>query len=347
VRLLAHLAGDVPQMAAAEFRAVFEAHGTPFTPLRETPRFLDGHAEVFADDVVPLLSRLGLTHVAAMHLFDGRPGQWGEGALDCCFPTGVPFAVRYVKVDPEAPWVGPDVEREVGALLAPGRPVDLKRPALLARAFLLADGVCVGQQLWESDPKALRERHVDRRPFSSPVSLEPRLARALVNLAVVRPGDTVLDPFCGTGGVLLEAAQMGTQAMGSDLDPEMVAGTQRNLAHFGLKGVVFASDVSAAPDQLASMGVHEVDAVVSDLPYGRSASTGKEATRALYRRAFETVARVLKPGGHAVMGLPDAGSASEGGKVLDLVDVFRVRSHKSLTRHFVRLRKSPRGATTS
>jgi len=323
-------------MAAAEFRAVFQAHGTPFLALRETPRFLDGHAEVFIDEVSPLLQRLGLTHVAAMHLFDGVPGSWTEGARDCCFPTGIPFAVRSVRIDVDAPWPGPEMEREVGAVLAPGRKVDLKHPKILARAFLLSDRVYVGQQLWESDPKALQERHVDNRPFSSPVSLEPRLARALVNLAVVRPGQSVLDPFCGTGGVLIEAAHMGLDAWGSDLDPAMVAGARENLSHFGLQGDVVVADVA---DATAELGVEEVDAIVSDLPYGRSSSSGKESLRPLYRRAFETAARVLRPGGYAVMGLPDGESARDVPSGVEVTDVFLVRSHKSLTRHFVRLRK--------
>lgn len=348
MRILAHLAGDVPSMAAAELRAVFEAHGFPLATLHEAPQFLDVHTEAFLDDAQRSLARTGLTHVAAMHLFDGVPGAWTEGARDCCFPMGIPFAARSVRVDPTAPWDAMAVEREVGALLAlGGRPVDLTAPALVARAFLLHDRVYVGQQLWDSDPKALAERHVDRRPFSTPVSLEPRLARALVNLAVTKPGDRLLDPFCGTGGILLEAAALGLEALGSDLDPGMVAGCEANLRHYGFPGTVFASDVGEAPARLAAMGLHDVDAIVSDLPYGRSASTGKEDVHALYERAFSVVVRILKPGGHAVLGLPDERSAAMAARHLDPVDVHRVRAHKSLTRHFVVLRKparAPRGA---
>jgi tRNA (guanine10-N2)-dimethyltransferase len=329
------LAGDVPVMAQAELEAVFEAHGFPLTKLRSQPRFYDGHAEIFLDDAVRLSSRLGLAHNVSQHLFDGVPGSWTEGARDCCFPTGIPFAARGAKVDPEARWDTPAVEREVGALLAPGRPVDLSRPRLLARCLLLADRIYVGQQLWESEPAALRARHVDARPFSSPVSLEPRLARALVNLARVRAGDLVLDPFCGTGGVLLEAAELGARILGSDLDHDMVAGTRSNLAHFGHVGDVAEADIADVPDLVAG---RSVDAVVSDLPYGRSASTGREPMSVLYARAFDVVARVLRPGGHAVLGLPDATSAAAASAVLEERGTFLVRAHKSLTRHFVVLR---------
>lgn len=339
MRLLAHFAGDVPDMAAGEFRAVFEAHGAPVTALHESPQFFDGHAEVFHDDARRILSRLGLTHVAAMHLFDGRPGRWSEGARDCCFPTGIPFAVRYVKVDPDSPWPGPYVDAEVGKVLSPGRPVNLKDPGLVARPFLLKDHVYVGQQLWESDPKALRSRHVDNRPHSSPVSLEPRLARALVNLARTKPGETLLDPFCGTGGVLIEAALLGLQAFGSDIDPDMVAGTQDNLRYFGLEGNVFESDVGEVSKRMEDLGRPQVDAVVADLPYGRSASTHQEKLDALYERSLRVVRERLRPGHYAVLGFPDAQSAEAAGRVLEPVESFRVRAHKSLTRHFVILRR--------
>lgn len=339
VRILAHLAGDVSEMAAAELRAVLAAHGAPLTTLRETPRFLDGHAELFFDEAEAVCRRLGLSHVVAMHLFDGEPGSWPPDAGACCFPTGIPFAVRYIRIDPEAPWSSAEVEREVGAVLAPGRPINLKQPALLARAFLLQDRVYVGQQLWESDPKALQERHVENRPYFSPVSLEPRLARALVNLSQAKPGDRLYDPFCGTGGILLEAATMGIRVVGSDLDAEMVAGSRTNLAHYGLDATLFESDVGDAPGHLKEKGLAPVDVVVSDLPYGRSASTGKEATRDLYRRGFEAVREVLRPGGHAVLGVPDEASARDAEGYLEPVALYKVRRHKSLTRHFALLRR--------
>ncbi len=49
----------------------------------------------------------------------------------------------------------------------------------------------------------LEARKVTHRPFSLPISLHPKLARALVNLARVPMGGVLLDPFCGTGGILL------------------------------------------------------------------------------------------------------------------------------------------------
>jgi tRNA G10 N-methylase Trm11 len=60
--------------------------------------------------------------------------------------------------------------------------------------------------------------------------LPPKLAQIMVNLA--RPADTkgrILDPFCGTGVVLQEAALMGYPVYGSDLSEKMIRYSRDNL----------------------------------------------------------------------------------------------------------------------
>jgi DNA modification methylase len=47
----------------------------------------------------------------------------------------------------------------------------------------------------------------------------PQLAKALINIAGVRPGSRVLDPFCGSGTTLLECYLNGLSAYGCDLHP--------------------------------------------------------------------------------------------------------------------------------
>ena len=100
--------------------------------------------------------------------------------------------------------------------------------------------------------------------------LPPKLAQMLVNLAV---GDSasigtdmsvpyklpiVYDPFCGSGGILVEAGLLGYQVLGSDLDPRMVEFSEKNLAAMQLKGEVFLHDarqkVSKKFDVIATEG---------------------------------------------------------------------------------------------
>jgi len=62
--------------------------------------------------------------------------------------------------------------------------------------------------------------------------LPPKLAQTMLNLALAgkKPEEVlVYDPFCGNGRVLVEYAEMGGKAFGSDLMAEKVAASQRNL----------------------------------------------------------------------------------------------------------------------
>jgi DNA modification methylase len=52
-----------------------------------------------------------------------------------------------------------------------------------------------------------------------PARMHPNLARVLLRELFVGPGSEVLDPFCGSGTVAVEALVGGWKALGSDLDP--------------------------------------------------------------------------------------------------------------------------------
>jgi tRNA (guanine10-N2)-dimethyltransferase len=51
----------------------------------------------------------------------------------------------------------------------------------------------------------------------------------MINFASPQKASTVLDPFCGTGVILQEAALMGLSVAGSDIEPELIQMSQRNL----------------------------------------------------------------------------------------------------------------------
>lgn len=68
--------------------------------------------------------------------------------------------------------------------------------------------------------------------------LPPKIARIMVNLALGPIASrspeknhslTLLDPFCGSGTILMEAAFSEIQLLGSDTDSQAVTGTQKNL----------------------------------------------------------------------------------------------------------------------
>jgi tRNA G10 N-methylase Trm11 len=81
------------------------------------------------------------------------------------------------------------------------------------------------------DAWTLRDRgkpYADRKKGMLP----PKLARMMLNLALgpnPDPESTVLDPFCGSGTILLEALERGVNVVGNDLDVEAAQGSRENL----------------------------------------------------------------------------------------------------------------------
>lgn len=59
--------------------------------------------------------------------------------------------------------------------------------------------------------------------------LPPKLAQIIINLAKAPAEGRLLDPFCGTGVVLQEAALMGHTVYGTDLDERMIRYSRDNL----------------------------------------------------------------------------------------------------------------------
>ncbi len=212
------------------------------------------------------------------------------------------------------------IEKEFGHLLhSLGLGVDLKNPEADIHV-IEHDGVYhAGLKL--DLGRDYEVRRPQYRPYFHPTSMHPKLARSLVNLARVCGGDVVVDPFCGTGGILIEAGLMGMKPVGFDIDAKMVEGCTQNLGNYGLCGDVGVCDALEA-DIVA-------DAVVTDPPYGRASSLRCD-DGSLYERFVDRARDMLDAGSFMVMVLPsDKGFVHCG---FELVETFDVRMHKSLTR---------------
>jgi tRNA (guanine10-N2)-dimethyltransferase len=176
-----------------------------------------------------------------------------------------------------------------GALPAPR--VALRDPDTELHAFVVSDGVWWGrlrQRIGSSDFAA---RQTQRRPFFRSYGMQPRKARCLVNLSGVQPGQRLLDPCSGTGAYPIEAALMGIEAYASDSDARAVDGTRANLGAFGLEAHLRRLDAR----RLDAWGM-TFDAIVTDLPYGLSASLAGIRMVELYREVLQAAALVLPRG---------------------------------------------------
>ncbi|NND75684.1 MAG: methyltransferase [Ilumatobacter sp.] len=114
-------------------------------------------------------------------------------------------------------------------------------------------------------------RRHDTKPWSTSSSLDARFSRALVNL--VPTSTSILDPCCGAGSIVLEAASLGLVAFAVDWKPAMVGMTRTNLAHFG-----YDADVTRADSRTHRQ---HADAIVTDLPYGHAIHTDEASVRAI------------------------------------------------------------------
>lgn len=145
-------------------------------------------------------------------------------------------------------------------------------------------------------------------------SLRPTVAAAMVRLAGIGPGMTVIDPMCGAGTILaetIEVAKLRTggrppagrpsavewgervTVLGGDNDANAVFVSSQNLDKVGPVGLA-RWDTRRLPLATAS-----VDRIVSNPPFGKQLES-LDLIPPLYAAAAAEWDRVLRPGGRGV-----------------------------------------------
>ena len=98
--------------------------------------------------------------------------------------------------------------------------------------------------------------------------LPPKLARMMVNMSNISSG-RILDPFCGTGVVLQEAALLGFATYGTDLSDKMVDYSQANLEWLGQNHKLPSKPTIAKADAMDYHWEQPIDAVVCETYLGQ------------------------------------------------------------------------------
>jgi tRNA (guanine10-N2)-dimethyltransferase len=333
-----------PTLPRAEVWAILEAEGIGFEVVASRPgllRLRAGEAAVRAVAARSLMlgyCGLELAHCERLEeeailraCRDADPGR--------LLKPGDRFAVRVRRIFGAGGHLrSPDLERAIGALIASGSSgakVDLERPDRLFLGVISEDGFTFGLAMAKGDAKSSSGREPRRRPFFHPSTMPPKLARCMVNLSRARAGEVFLDPFCGAGGILLEAASIGCDAIGSDLDPRMVRGAKANLEHFNMPYIgLVRSDAALLP-------IRGARAIATDPPYGRRAPSLKKDLHEILPGFIPRARDALSPGGHLCMAHPSsvdvAPLAEDAG--FDLIERHEVFVHKGLTRVISVLRR--------
>ncbi len=326
------LSGEHDTLPRSEALALLEVYSSGFRELCCLDQCLIVKAEDL--DAHTLGSRLAMTHriIEVLAICDAHLDSLADAAMSIVIPDKA-YRVRARNVK-NAPLHGDQVEREVGRVLhTRGYKTDLTKPVVELRAVITGSKVVLGIEV----ARAKRYEFEDRRPhlkaFFYPGVLMPRMARALVNISQAKEGDLLLDPFSGTGGILVEACLVGIKCVGVDVQKKLVRGAKVNLER--LDCTLIAGDARRLPFRDCS-----VDNSVLDTPYGRSALIRAESKEELLDKGLAELYRVLKPGRRIVIVAERHIEDHITGANFAVREIHTDRVHRSLTRHIFVCTKS-------
>ncbi|MEM3730540.1 MAG: DNA methyltransferase [Candidatus Bathyarchaeia archaeon] len=330
------LSGEHETLPKSELKAIIEAEGYQYRVLETLDQTL--RLETDLSCVERVKRRAAYTRACALELFVCEAEvshivrAMGSIDFDEVLADAESFVVRVKRLKGYSPKIDRmALERKLGELIINKREkamVNLKNPDKTFLGILTQEKFLFGIKLAEISPKPFVERRPKKKPFFHPSAMPAKLARCIVNLAKPKTNEIVFDPFCGTGSILIEAALIGCKILGLDIQRRMTKGCLKNLAYFNIKpeGIIMA-DAKSPP-------ITRVDCVVTDPPYGRSATTFKRTTMQIVEDALTVVHDMLERGKRVCIASPktlNIGLLGEGLGYKHLESHF-VYVHRSLTR---------------
>ncbi|NXO71558.1 THUM2 protein, partial [Phainopepla nitens] len=136
------------------------------------------------------------------------------------------------------------------------------------------------------------------REYIKTAGLRSTVAWAMASLAEISAGALVLDPMCGLGTILLEAAKEWPEACywGADISDSQLEGADENIRTAGLmdKIELLKASVKALP-----LPSESFDSVISDIPFGKKFKTTNDPR--LLPDILQEMERVLRVGGTLVL----------------------------------------------
>ena len=332
------LSGEHEELPAAEVFACLKIEGLDFRPHVRVDQCLVVDIAGREEDIeraltCPVTERLAMTHHilkvvgitennpdAVLKLAEAfEPGEY--------IREGESFVIRAKRIKHHVDFPCESLEQKIGGCIyRKGFRANLKSPDVEFR-LILSEKAVLGILLSSVDRSAYEARTPQNKPFFHPGVLMPRVARTLTNLSGIKPGELLLDPFCGTAGILVEAGLVGARVIGIDAQEKLVLGAHMNLEAYELDYILMEGDACRVPLKNST-----IDTVVTDPPYGRSAAILAGSLEELYSGALEEIHRVLKPGGIAVV-VSDKAAFEYGEKAgLRVLEIYTQRVHRSLTR---------------
>ncbi len=313
------LSGELPSLGSGELRSLVRTYrpGAGITELDRRLLVAGGSTE---PDLQKITERAAFTKLAGRVLQVSEDGRIGNFELDGIARGCDTFACGLVNL--AGKHLSNEILAELGSHVkrkAPWLRVSLEDPDLTFLVIATETASMVGVPRYRSERRRDRSKTRERAYFH-PVALRPKLCRAMINLAMVREGSTIIDPFCGTASILLEGLSMGMRAIGCDISERMCRGALTNLAARE-ECLVTRADACRLPFRMDG-----ADAIVTDLPYGRGASTQKRDAGELLREFLGSISE-MKGGRCCVMCRKGDERRFPG-----VVETYDVYEHRSLTR---------------
>ena len=153
----------------------------------------------------------------------------------------------------------------------------------------------------------------------------------MVNLANCSSGQKIIDPFCGTGGILIEIENMNIHSIGSDVVSKMKEYSEGNLKYFNLNSNVIKGDIDRINE-------FDIDAIVTDPPYGMSTTTKGEGVKDLMKRSMLLFSQKLEKKQRLIMAISNPKLVRNSD--FNILYQFEWYIHKSLTRYIVVMEKN-------
>lgn len=287
-----------------------------------------------------------MTRVCASELFTcsaSLPDIYGKmqnAPLDDFVEEGDDFVVRVRRIGETAPNVTRmELERRLGEIIlnrVEDVKVNLHTPKKTFFGVLTDNQFVFGLKLTEISPTPFVKRRPRKRPFFHPSAMPAKLARCMVNLARPKADELLLDAFCGTASLLVEAGLMDCRVIGLDAQRRMIQGSLMNLRYYGVEpeGMIVA-DALRLP-------ITEVDCIATDPPYGRLASTLGQKTKHIVEEFLSKVGDKIPEGKKICIAAPKTVKIGEIGKTLGFkhVESHLVYVHRSLTREIAVFERS-------
>lgn len=338
------LSGEHETLPKAEITACLEAENTSFNIKYHNEGILILEIPDEELDIINILGkRIAYTHEICKLLFKTDTANLHKNVEEYSWENIIPqdYAVRVKRVGSDKDFNSQAMEIEIGGIikrsLGNKAKVNLENPETFIRTIVLDDRILISKRLVKRSKKHFYDIKPHKRPFFYPGSMSPKLARGMNNLSRIKEGSTVLDPFCGTGGILIEAGIIGAKVVGIDIDEKMVEGTKKNLKYCNIKDYeVFQED--ARNIKLS----YKVDAIVTDPPYGISASTAGMESKQIYEESLLSMQEILKDEGYICMATPHYLDIHElvSHTKFKIIEQYHIRMHKSLTRVISVLKKN-------